>query len=349
MTREPLTEARIRPAHNRRCPYCRSDSSRAVGTRVDIWAKCRNCRSIFRDITPARFQQIHDEAFQDSWYIESSNALAGREPWGALWAGLALPGASVLEIGPGTGQLLAAARAAGCSVEAVESSAVHRDYIRDTWSIGSLYSTMDEIPDGRTFDTIVAINVFEHIYDIADFLGAVRKVLAPGGTFFLSMPNALSLEATVLRCWWAMCKVHDHVSFPSSAGLATAAQTCGLRVERIWSTGLPFEFPVSAVIAARDRSRTRRGIGQATEHSQPREAAAGPVLASGTVNPAAKTALVRFYSAAAPFDPVYRLRGALGRAGSLKARLTRSAGRMRLAVSFTGQTGLYNTLLEGGG
>jgi SAM-dependent methyltransferase len=229
----------------------------------------------------------------------------------------------VLEIGPGSGHLLAAAREAGCSVEAVESSAVHRDYIRDTWGIGTLYSTMDEIPDGRAFDAIVAINVFEHIYDIKAFLCAVRKVLAPGGTFFVSTSNARSLEATVLRCWWAMCKVHDHVSFPSSAGLATAAQASGLRIERIWSTGLPFEFPVSALIAARDRFRTRRGIGQATETGQPREATAGPVLASGTVNPAAKTALARFYSAAAPFDPVYQLRGALGRAGSLKARLTR--------------------------
>lgn len=323
MTREPLTGAKIRPAHNRRCPYCRSDSSRAVGTRVDIWVRCQNCRSIFRDITPARFQQIHDEAFQDSWYLECSNALVAREPAGALWAGLALPGASVLEIGPGTGHLLAAARAAGCSVEAVESSAVHRDYIRDTWGIRSLYSTMDEIPDGRTFDTIVAINVFEHIYDIEAFLGAVRKVLVPDGTFFLSTSNALSLEATVLRCWWAMCKVHDHVSFPSSAGLATVAQASGLRIERVWTAGLPFEFPVSALIAARDWFRTRRGIGQATEKGQPREIAAGPNLASETVNPAAKTALARFYSAAAPFDPVYRLRGALGRAGSIKARLTR--------------------------
>ncbi len=126
MTREPLTEAKIRPMHSRRCPFCRSDSSRAVGTRVDIWAKCQNCRSVFRDITLARFQQIHDEAFQDSEYIESSIALAGREPLGALWDRLALPGASVLEIGPGSGHLLAAARGTGRSVEAVESSAVHR-------------------------------------------------------------------------------------------------------------------------------------------------------------------------------------------------------------------------------
>jgi SAM-dependent methyltransferase len=211
-------------------------------------------------------------------------------------------------------------------VEAVESSALHRDYIRDTWGIGTLYATMEEIPDGRAFDAIVAINVFEHIYDIVAFLRAVRKVLAPGGTLYLSTPNALSLEAAVLRSWWAMCKVHDHVSFPSSAGLALAAQASGLRIERIWSAGLPFEFPVSALIAARDRSRTRRGPGPATAGSEATagsQATAGGAPEPGKVNPGAKAALARFYSAAAPFDPVYRLRGALGRAGSLKARLTR--------------------------
>jgi hypothetical protein len=52
MTREPLIESQIRSMRSRMCPFCRIDSSRAVGTRVDIWAKCQNCRSISRDIAP---------------------------------------------------------------------------------------------------------------------------------------------------------------------------------------------------------------------------------------------------------------------------------------------------------
>jgi len=275
---------------------------------------------VFRDITPARFQQIHDEAFRDNTYIDTSIALAGREPLGARWRGLGLPGASVLEIGPGSGQLLAAAREAGCSVEAVESSAVHRDYIRDTWDVRALYATMDEIPDGRRFDAIVAINVFEHVYDVTAFLQAAGKLLVPGGTFFISTPNALSLEASVLKSWWAMCKVHDHVAFPSSSGLAMVTRASGLRVERIWSTELPFEFPVSVLAAARDRSRTRRGIGKPTQLHQ---AGAGATGTARGADPAVKAALARFYSVAAPFDPLYRSLGALGRAGSLKARLSR--------------------------
>lgn len=122
-----------------------------------------------------------------------SSRLVGSGPSSRLWEALSLPGTSVLEIGPGSGHLLAAAQRAGCSVEAIESSKVHRDYIRDTRGIGSLYSTIGEVPVGRAFDAIVAINVFEHIYDVAAFLRFIGKALAPGGTFFVSTPNGLSL------------------------------------------------------------------------------------------------------------------------------------------------------------
>lgn len=276
---------------------------------------------MFRDITPDRFQQIHGDAFQDSEYLESSVALTGQQPSGALWKALSLPGTSVLEIGPGSGHLLAAAQRAGCSVEAVESSKLHRNYIRDVWGIGSLYATIDEVPDDRSYDVIVAVNVFEHVYDIAEFLHFIRKALAPGGTFFLSTPNGLSLEATVLGSWWPMCKVHDHVSFPSPVGVRLAARGSGLRVERVWSTELPFEFPVSALAAVRDRVSARRGARETNGDCRV-QAPAGPADA-GSVNPAARSALARFYSAAGPFDPTSRLLGTLGRAASVKARLTR--------------------------
>jgi SAM-dependent methyltransferase len=181
---------------------------------------------------------------------------------------------------------------------------------------------MEDIPAGRRYDTVLAINVFEHVYDIEGFLRAVGKVLAPGGTFYLSTPNGRSLEASMLRTWWPMCKVHDHVSFPSPAGLAMATRQSGLRVGRIWSAGLPFEFPVSALAAARDRALALRGTAGA---AGPGRAPGTPVCTSGNENsrPRVKAALARFYTAAGPFDPACRALGALGRAGTVKARLLR--------------------------
>ena len=127
------------------------------------------CRSVYRDLTAGKFEQLHGEACQDTRFVDSSVATARLEPASARWEELSLPGTSLLEIGPGSGHLLAAAHKAGRSVAAVESSEVHRAFIRDTWGIRSLYPDITAIPDGLLYDSVVAINVLEHVYDIATF------------------------------------------------------------------------------------------------------------------------------------------------------------------------------------
>ena len=270
---------------------------------------------MFRDVTVDEFEQLHGEAFQDTRFVDSLVAAHGLKVAGRRWDQLSLPGTSLLEIGPGTGHLLAAAHKAGRSVTAVESSDVHRQFIRDTWGIHSLYPDISAVPDGPSFDAVVAINVLEHIYDITSFLRSVKKVLAPNGVLFVSTVNALSVEASLLRNWWSMCKEHDHVSFPSPGGLALAAQAIDLRTERIWSSELPFELPVSALVAARDWARARRGSSIGGSDGQLTGSPAE------VFDPAAQARLVRFYSISSRFDPTSRLLGALGRAATVKVRL----------------------------
>ena len=300
---------------HRPCPFCAGEHSTVFGERGGVWVRCKICRSVFRDITNEKFEQLHGEAFQDTGFVDSIVATTGLEPASMRWERLSLPGASLLEIGPGTGHLLAAAHKAGRSVTAVESSEVHRAFIRDTWGIHSLYPEISAIPDGLVFDAIVAVNVLEHVYDITGFLRSVMARLAPGGVCYLSTVNAASVEAALLRNWWSMCKEHDHVSFPSPDGMARAAQAADLRTERVWSSELPFELPISALVAARDWARTRRAPSGA--------ASGGHVTRSPAVgtDTAPKARLARFYSISAPYDPTSRLLGALGRAATVKARL----------------------------
>ena len=270
---------------------------------------------MFRDITVDKFEQLHAEAFQDTQFVDSIVAAHGLESASRRWHELCLPGTSLLEIGPGTGHLLAAAHRAGRSVTAVESSEVHRKFIQDTWGIHSLYPDIAAVPHNLSFDAIVAINVLEHIYDIGSFLRSIAKVLSPGGVLFVSTVNAASFEATLLRNWWSMCKEHDHVSFPSPDGLVRAARPIDLRTERVWSSELPFELPISALVAARDWTRARRGPSSAESDGN---LAGSP--ADG-FDPAVKARLARFYSISARFDPTSRVLGALGHAATVKVRL----------------------------
>ncbi len=270
---------------------------------------------MFQDITADNYEQLHGEAFQDFGFTEAFVAVSGLEPASARWDEMSLPGTSLLEIGPGTGHTLAAAHRAGRSVTAVESSAVHRTFIKETWGIDAVYPDFSALPRDRLFDAVLAINVIEHVYDVTGFLSAITKVLAPNGVFFMSTANAESLEASLLRTWWAMCKPPDHVSLPSPKGIARAAHAVGLRAERVWSTETPFEFPISTVVAARDWTRARRGRSIAAHDASSAEDSAG------SLDAASKARLTRFMSGSARFDPTSRLLGALGRAGSVKARL----------------------------
>jgi 2-polyprenyl-3-methyl-5-hydroxy-6-metoxy-1,4-benzoquinol methylase len=266
-------------------------------------------------MTENKYNELHSQAWQGSEFVESVVAASGLEPASRLWAQLALPGKSLLEVGPGSGHLLAAARQAGHSVTAVESSEVNRKFIHDTWGIDSVYPEISALPPGTKFDAVVAINVIEHVYDIKGFLDSIANALAPNGTFYMSTANAASLEASLLGPWWAMCKVKDHVALPSLTGVVKAAHSVGLRTERVWSSELPFELAISTLVAARDWRQSRHAN---ASYSQNGHVVGDSGNGEGTP---AKGRLASFYSLGARFDPSSRLLAALGRAGSVKARL----------------------------
>jgi SAM-dependent methyltransferase len=271
-------------------------------------------------MTENTYNELHDQAWADSEFVDSVVAAAGLEPASQRFAQLALPGTSLLEVGPGSGHLLAAARQAGYSVTGVESSEINRIFIRDIWGIDSVYADISALPAGVKFDAVVAINVIEHVYEIREWLRSIASFLVPKGVLYLSTANAASLEASVLGPWWAMCRAKDHVALPSLAGMVRAARGAGLRPERVWSSELPFELAISTLVAARDWKRER--------HADPGEAGNGHAGGdSGTARGTrAKGRLASFYLAGARFDPMSRLLAALGRAGSVKARLVNARG-----------------------
>jgi SAM-dependent methyltransferase len=161
---------------------------------------------------------------------------------------------SILEIGCGTGHLLAAARARGRTVSGTEQSPHHRDYVEQHWGI----DVAESIPDGA-FDNVLSRNVFEHLVDPYRHLLEVRRVLKPGGRFIVSTANADCLIATLCGPWWAMFKPEDHFSIPSSKSLRIVGERTQLRVGRIWCSEFPLETPFGLALALRDRLQRKNG------------------------------------------------------------------------------------------
>jgi 2-polyprenyl-3-methyl-5-hydroxy-6-metoxy-1,4-benzoquinol methylase len=311
----------------RECPYCLSRERRAFGTRGNAtFVRCGDCASIFMDLTRNEFGRLHDLAFADEAFVADVTSERGTTPDYATWHEIdgLLPVGPLLEVGPGAGHLLAAARESGRRVFAVEASPVHREFIRRTWGIEDVVAQLEELPPHQRFGAIVLFNTIEHVYDVHSLVTELSARLEPNGVILISTANAGCIVVPFVGPYWSMFKQIDHVSLPSPQGLRKLGAQLGLKVERVWTSELPMETPIGLIVAARDflrETRLGRINGPRTARSDGTRASAS---SSGPV-PLRRRLLRRLMRAAEGYDPTRHVTARLGLAASVKALLRRAA------------------------
>lgn len=138
--------------------------------------------------------------------------------WIAAFTG---PSVRLCDIGCWTGALVAAAGARGWSAVGLEPS---------EWAVAQAACSGLDVRRGSTdahdlefesFDVVTMCDVVEHLADPRAGLDAVRSLLRPGGTLFLTVPDAGSVVARVLgRRWWSVLPMHlQYFTLPSLARL----------------------------------------------------------------------------------------------------------------------------------
>jgi SAM-dependent methyltransferase len=121
------------------------------------------------------------------------------------------PGAAVLDLGCGTGELalrLSASglRLTGCDIStAMLAMAVSSDYGRAVRWV-SLTPEWRELPfQAGSFDAVVAASVLEYVQDPALVLSECARVLKPGGTLHCTVPDLRHPTRWMeLPAWWAV-------------------------------------------------------------------------------------------------------------------------------------------------
>ncbi len=92
----------------------------------------------------------------------------------------------------------------------------------------------DTLPEGRSFDHVIALAVIEHTPDPAAFLATCARFLTQDGTVFITTPNPTLewLHGVAASVGLLSHEAHeDHQSVVGRAALTTAAGAAGLRVE----------------------------------------------------------------------------------------------------------------------
>jgi SAM-dependent methyltransferase len=134
--------------------------------------------------------------------------ILGAEARGAALASLLPRSGKILEVGCGTGGLLAAASRIGLDIEGLDIAlrwlVVARRRLDDLgFSVPLIGASADRLPyPDASFDAVVADSVLEHLDDPRAAVAEWARVLRPGGSLLVWSPNRYSLAVDPhVRLW----------------------------------------------------------------------------------------------------------------------------------------------------
>lgn len=132
----------------------------------------------------------------------------------------------VLDIGCGRGSLLFQLQRRGWRATGTEMSETSARYAREDLHLDVRTGDLHELHVDGPFDLVILWHVLEHIPDPAALLHAVSRLLRPGGTLLVAVPNFGSFEARLGQAGWFHLDVPRHVNHftPRSLGRMLEAE-----------------------------------------------------------------------------------------------------------------------------
>ena len=136
----------------------------------------------------------------------------------------------VLDVGCGRGLLLQQLRKRGWEVQGTELSEDSATYARDVLRLDVQTADLTDLTLASDhFDTVILWHVLEHIPDPAALLAEVERILRPGGTLLVAVPNFGSWEARWGQDRWFHLDVPRHLNHFTPPTLRAMLGQAGLR------------------------------------------------------------------------------------------------------------------------
>ena len=164
--------------------------------------------------------------------------------------GIAQP--SLLEIGPGFGTFAALAKESGFfgAVTVVERTPEMVAACRAK-GLDVIESSLEDVTDAQagSADVAVCFEVLEHVFDPADFLGSVNRMLKPSGLFAFTCPNGGGFDTMLLQAASPSVDT-EHVNLLNTTSVGVLLRRCGFEVLVVETPGrLDVELARRAALA----------------------------------------------------------------------------------------------------
>jgi 2-polyprenyl-3-methyl-5-hydroxy-6-metoxy-1,4-benzoquinol methylase len=140
---------------------------------------------------------------------------------------------ALLDIGCGTGEFLAASKNAGWTVTGIEPSPSARAAALSNHQLTALDEPELENLQAGSFDVITMWHVLEHVPDLPGRMQTLKKLLAPGGTLIIAVPNRNAHDAEHYGAHWAAYDVPRHLWHFRPDDIRALAKTHGFALKDI--------------------------------------------------------------------------------------------------------------------
>lgn len=216
------------------CPICNSPENYS---RYEFsWGKihqCRDCTGAFVD--GCDVEEENTETFSNG----HGDVGGGRHrQWSAERLGALqkfMVSGTLLEFGPGTGEFLHTAAAAGFQAAGVDRFP-HLRTENKREGVSVVQADARTYRSANPFDVVAGIHVLEHFVNPYEFLSSVRENLKSSGLFLVEVPNYASLSRVVIgRRWNCFASYHALQFTPRS--LSALLEKAGFKVMQLESVG----------------------------------------------------------------------------------------------------------------
>lgn len=189
---------------------------------------CRGCSLVSLAPFPEDSPSLYPEAYEPHAAEVRSRRTQSWRNRGRL--GKPAGRGRLLDVGCGSGRLLARYRALGWDVRGIEPNPAAASACLDRGLRVECVSLEEANLPPAGFDLILLHHVIEHVREPLDALGRVRAALAPGGQIVVVTPNVAGLGFRLYgSCWYALdAPRHRHLF--DARTLALLCERAGLRV-----------------------------------------------------------------------------------------------------------------------
>ncbi|MHB2027158.1 MAG: class I SAM-dependent methyltransferase [Elusimicrobiota bacterium] len=145
-----------------------------------------------------------------------------------------VPNGRLLEVGCGTGSYLRILRELGWQVKGVEVHPEASRFAREALGLDVFTGNLTEAKlPASSFDAAALFHVLEHLPNPTQALHELRRLLKPGGSIYVAVPNVRTLEARFFKSYYMGWEAPRHLYHFSPKTLGRMLQAAGFSVTAV--------------------------------------------------------------------------------------------------------------------